>query len=542
MKRTDLWERYCTFYESDFAELEEHNRKQMEKWFSKWKKTDLAKILCRGNVERYQDVPVTEYSDYTMLCEFGKAVLNETSRNPKRPGEAYREYYDRICRQFRSSLSRYMGEPFYLCMRSTGSTGESKWIAHGETFWKNFKASAIASAVLACSDGWGQTNLEAGDKALNLNAPIPYISGWGALASEAHLELVPSTEVADNLRDMKERFNLILKAIMKGEKIALGGGIGATFYMISKHFVEPYEFFSEYSHSMSFGLKKTLLYLKMLQCKLSGPKKRRIVDFMPLKGVLIAGTEAKLYIEFFKKEFGLDPLHNYGSTEAGLLMRGDPDRKTDLVPDLRTSFLEFKTEKGEMKGLDELKKGETYELVVTPFGSILFRYDMQDLLRVVDFRDDGMPIFAFEGREKQFIDIYGYRLSPNVVAQALSKAGLTSSDRWAVVKLLKPNEHLLFLMEKSWSYSEKEAQGAIFSSLVEADSSIPHRGRTLKDYIADFGINDPSEVVAVEYLKRGAFLRYSIKKGKAGSPIGQYKPPKIIPADKMEIYDLLRSV
>ncbi|RJS91062.1 hypothetical protein CW705_04470 [Candidatus Bathyarchaeota archaeon] len=541
MKTNDLWKRYCSIYEKDFSEQLDYNRKRMEQYFRKWKETVLAKTLCKDDIKRFRDVPITTYSDYPMLSEFGRKIAYIIERNPKRKGELFKDYYDRITQEIGASLNRYMTEPYFLCMKSTGTTGQSKWVVHGKTFWKNFEQASIATAVIACSDSWGETKLKVGDKCLNMNAPIPYISGWGAWASQTCFKLVPPIAICDNLQDMREKFFLILKAIQRGEKIAVGGGIGALFYMICKYFLDPEEFYREYYHSLDFGLKKMLLYLKMLQCKLGSKERKRIVELLPLKGVLIAGLDARLYIDFFKEEFGVEPLNIYGCTEAGPLMRGDPDRKRDLIPDLRTSYLEFKDEEGEIKELDELKKGEVYELVVTPFESMLFRYNIEDLLRVIDFRDDGMPIFAFEGRKIAVIDIYGYRLSPNVIVQALSRAGLSSSDKWAVVKRFEPKEHLLFLMEKTWPYSERESEKIIFYSLIETEKTLPYRGRTFSDYVDDFRIKEPSEVVRVEYLRSGAFLRYSMIKAKEGAPIGQYKPPKIIPPGKIEIYETLRN-
>ena len=541
MKGKDLWKAYCSFYEKDFSEQMEYNMNQVELCFGKWKKTDLARILCKDSPARFQDVPTTTYGDYAMLSEFGQRMDDATRRNPRKKGELFREYYDRIGLEIGPTLNRYMTEPYYLCMKSTGTTGERKWIAHGESFWKNFSSGANASVVISCSDGWGETKLEIGDGALNMTAPIPFISGWGVWATQTNLRMTPPIEVTDNLRDMKQMFFLVLKAIRKGVKISVGGGLGSAFYMICKYFVEPDEFYKESYHSMNLGLKKMLLYLKLLQCRLSRRERRKITDLMPLKGVLIGGMEARLYIDFFRKEFGLEPLHAYGSTEAGNLMRGDPDRKSDLIPDLRAGYLEFCTEDGDVKSLDNLRKGEIYDLVVTPFGSMFIRYDMEDFFRVVDFRDDGMPIFAFEGRRKTAIDIYGYRVTPNVVVQALSTAGLRSSDKWAVAKLLKPKEHLHFLMEKDWAYSEREAEKIIFNSLIETERILPRRDRTLTDYLTVFGIDEASELIKVEYLKPGAFLRYSMMRAKAGFPIGQYKPPKIIPAENMEIYETLRS-
>lgn len=519
----------------------EYNTKQIELYFHKWKNTDIAKMTGHEIPKKLQDVPVTTYDNYPMLVEFSRKIDDAVKRKAKKQGELFKSYYEHITREIGSSLSRYMPEPYYFSMKTTGTTGESKWVVHGETFWNNFRSSAVTSAIIACSDEWGETKVKSGDKALNVTAPIPYLSGWAAWASQTQFKLIPPIEVTDNLQSIKDAYLLMFKAIEKGEKIALGGGLGSMFYMICKYFVEPEEFYRETFNSMKFGLTKTLLILKLLQFKLSKKERKNIVEYIPLKGVLIGGLDSRLYIDFFKKEFGLEPLNNYGSTEVGSLMRGDPDRKSDLVPDLRVGYLEFKTEEGQLRRLDEVKKGESYDLVVTPFGSIFFRYDMEDFFKVIDFRDDGMPILAFEGRKIAVIDIYGFRVSPNVVAQALFNAGLRSSDKWAVTKLLKPREHLHFFMEKTWSHSERNAEKIIFHSLMEIDKVMPHRGRTLRDYVIEFKIENPSEVITVEYLKPGAFLRYAMMKARAGSPLGQYKPPKIIPSDRSDIHEALTN-
>ncbi len=541
MKGNSLWKRYCSFFEKPFSEQMEYNTKQIELYFHKWKNTDIAKMTGHEIPNKLQDVPVTTYDNYPMLVEFSRKIDDAVKRKAKKQGELFKSYYEHITREIGSSLSRYMPEPYYFSMKTTGTTGESKWVVHGETFWNNFRSSAVTSAIIACSDEWGETKVKSGDKALNVTAPIPYLSGWAAWASQTQFKLIPPIEVTDNLQSIKDAYLLMFKAIEKGEKIALGGGLGSMFYMICKYFVEPEEFYRETFNSMKFGLTKTLLILKLLQFKLSKKEKKNIVEYIPLKGVLIGGLDSRLYIDFFKKEFGLEPLNNYGSTEVGSLMRGDPDRKSDLVPDLRVGYLEFKTEEGQLRRLDEVKKGESYDLVVTPFGSIFFRYDMEDFFKVIDFRDDGMPILAFEGRKIAVIDIYGFRVSPNVVAQALFNAGLRSSDKWAVTKLLKPREHLHFFMEKTWSHSERNAEKIIFHSLMEIDKVMPHRGRTLRDYVIEFKIENPSEVITVEYLKPGAFLRYAMMKARAGSPLGQYKPPKIIPSDRSDIHEALTN-
>jgi hypothetical protein len=535
-----LWNKYCKFYNKSFEEQIEYNESRMKNYFKKWRKSYLAKLLCKKSPEILKEVPLTTYSDYEMLHDFGSCVDRIISKKARGKEEFLKDYYCRTTSELGSSLDKYMTEPYYVCMRTTGTTGKSKWVVHGKTYWDSFALGSKVAPIFACSDSWGETNLKVGDKALNMTASIPYVSGWANWATRNLVKMVPSIKVAENVKDMREKYDLILKAIRSKEKIVLGGGIGSLFYMICNYFADPLKFYKEYYPSLDFGLKKTLLFLKIIQLELGKKERRIITDFLPLKGVLIAGMEARLYLDFFKSEFGLEPLHIYGSTEAGTLMRGDPDRKSDLVPDLSSCYFEFKNSKGQIINLNEVKKGDIYDLIITPFGSILFRYDIEDLLRVVDFRDDGMPIFEFEGRQRTLLRLYSwYRVSGNMIVQALSMAGLNDSDKWSVTKVLKPKEHLHFLMEKKWQYSEKEAEKILYKCLLKTSKS--YTGRTINDYVKDFRILNPSEVIKVEYLRPGTFLRYQARRAREGSPLGQYKPPKIVPPEKEEIFQKLRN-
>lgn len=542
MKGKDFWERYCSTYERPFHEQLEQSRTRNRDYFEKWRKTDLAKMLCPSGVANFKDVPITAYADYPMLADFRASISEARIKTPRQKGELSKSYYERIGTSIGQSLERYMVEPYHLCIRTSGTTGQEKWVLNGETFWNNLVLGVITTAIVACSDGWGETKLEEGDKGLNINAPIPMLSGWSAWASQRHLQLVPPIEVTDNLNDMKQVFSLVLKFIRKGERLSLGGGIGSLFYMLCKHFTAPEDFYREYYNSMTFGLQKTLLGLTILKSKIEGKSDKKITDFIPLKGVLLAGMESRLYIKFFREEFGLEPLNNYGSTEGGIIMRGDPDRKTDLLPDLRNNYLEFKTDTGEIKDLDELKKGEVYDLIVSPLGSILYRYDMGDLLKVIDFRDDGMPVFAFEGRQQMRLRLYNFEVSSDVIVDSLARAGLRSSDKWAVTKGLREKEHLLFIMEKEWPYSEEEAQRIIFQCLLEAEKQVAHRYHTITDLVSELRIKDPSEIVKVEYVRKGAFTKYALHKAQRGAPIGQYKPPTFIPPEKSDVVEELRRV
>ena len=137
MKGDDLWEKYCSFYKKDFSDQMEYNKKRMDIYFHRWKKTDLAKMLCQSEPRSFRDVPITAFHDYTMLSEFRRKIVDATKKTSRKPGELFREYYDHITRDIGSSLDRYMTEPYSLCMKTTGTTGQSKWIAPEAKFSQN---------------------------------------------------------------------------------------------------------------------------------------------------------------------------------------------------------------------------------------------------------------------------------------------------------------------------------------------------------------------------------------------------------------------
>jgi hypothetical protein len=531
----ELWKEYCSFFDKPFSKQLEYNERQLEDHFKRWKRTNMAKQLCPKGVKKFGEVPLTTYDDYLILHEFGRQIEGLSERVPRKKGELWVDYYDRISRRVLPMLDGWMPDEYGFCTKTSGTTGGSKWFAHGKGFGENLN-SIISYGVMACGDHPGDTKLRKGDIYLNIVAPPPYISGYLIHSLEQITRPVPPPSVVDEITDMRKKIWMIIKMVEKGQRIDLAGGIASVFYMFSKYFTHPDELFKEYYQSTNFGVNKFLLLLKYVQCKLSGKKYKRARNVMPVKGICVGGYDTYLYLDHIKREFGVVPTNYYGSTEFSVFMYGHVDRKTDYLPDLRCGYFEFLTEKGEIKKIDELKRGETYDLVGTPFGSMLIRYDIGDRFQVTDFRDDGLPIFDVEGRRDHVIDIYGYfRLTQAMAVKALIKAGLKETDKWCFVKVISPKEHLLLLMEREWEYSEKKASRVVFKALYEMDCYF-------QNLVRDFRIREPSEIIKVQYLKKGAFMRYTIKKVKDGAPLGNIKPPKIVTPDKIGDVDILRSV
>ncbi|MDW8034375.1 MAG: hypothetical protein RMI79_05555, partial [Nitrososphaerota archaeon] len=94
---------------------------------------------------------------------------------------------------------------------------------------------------------------------------------------------------------------------------------------------------------------------------------------------------------------------------------------------------------------------------------------------------------------------------------------------------------ICILMEKEHDYDEKNAAEMIFRALLDESEEF-------RNFVRDFKIKDPTEVIKVEYLRNGAFNRYTSLRLKMGLPYGQVKPLKVIPTQKMEIFETLRGM
>ncbi|MEM2930077.1 MAG: GH3 auxin-responsive promoter family protein [Thermoproteota archaeon] len=530
----DLWREYCGFYEKPFEQQLEINEALLKEHLARWGRTAQAKILCPNGFQTINDIPVTSYSDYPVLLEFAQKMENLEKTLPRMPGELYWEYYERIGRIAAKPFSQYIIGNFSFEARTTGTVGAPKWVIHGSLFWENYKKDVIATTLLACSDRWGDTEFRVGDKGLNFTPSAPFLSGWGRKASQGIVVDVPPVDVMDEIPDARRRFFFALEYLEKGHKVNLAGGSAPSVYLMCEYFSNPTDLFTEYYNSVELGPAKIYLVQKLAKAKLSR-RSKNIRDYLDLKGLMIGGVDTTLYLDYFRTKLGVEPFCIYGVTELGLPMFGFSDNKNQLLPNLRSCYFEFLNEKQELVGLKDVKMGETYEVVLTAFGGLFIRYMPGDIVRVNSFRDDGTPIFSFWGRNKAIIMIGGYPMITEAVAiQIMARAGLSLSDKWAFTKSFDGREKLMILMENTWGLSEDEATRRIFDALCSLNYYF-------NEYVKQYQ-KVPWELIKVEYLKKGAFIRYSMKRARQGFPVGQIKPPKIIPPERQDIVELLREV
>jgi len=535
----ELWDEYCSFLEKPFSEQIAYSEERLKKHVKRWKNTKTDRYLMKKfqrKIEEPEDIPLTTYEDYPILHKFGEKMDALTASRPKRRGERLFDYYSRFFAELKPMLDGWMVDEFGFAAKTSGTTGKPKWIVHSVTTLKDYERSGVTIVCLICSESWGETKVKEGERGLNIVAPLPYISGWGVLLGSKHFGIVPPLESVEGITDMGRRMWITLEKIEEGHKPVFAAGVPSFFKMVCRYFKDRSHLFREYYESTDFGLAKFYMLFKWLHARLFNKPYEKIRDFLPLKGLGLSGVNIAPYKDFFIREFEVEPTNLYCCTEFPVIMYGPPDRKTCLIPDLRTGYYEFLDKNGNLKKIDELKKGETYELVGTAFEGMLARYRMEDLLTVVEFRDDGMPYFIFKSRIKEMLDFYGYfRITESVFSKTLVKAGLKYFEKWTVTKeSTREGEQLLVLMEKPWKYSEAESAKIIFNALLQTSPDF-------RSYIEDFSIKKPQEVIRVKYLKKGAFLRYSLRKMKEKAELGQIKPPKIVPPERKNVLDLLES-
>jgi len=112
----------------------------------------------------------------------------------------------------------------------------------------------------------------------------------------------------------------------------------------------------------------------------------------------------------------------------------------------RSGFFEFVDDGGASHFAWRLEIGQTYRLIVTT-GSGLYRYDTQDMVKVVGF-DGDTPRLQFVGRAGMVSDLCGEKLTEAFVAHCLGEIGLGQQQAYAlVVAATEPHPHYRLFVE-----------------------------------------------------------------------------------------------
>ncbi|MEM3713181.1 MAG: hypothetical protein QXR97_06570, partial [Thermoproteota archaeon] len=319
-----LWKKYCSFLYEDFHKQVEYNRKKMEQYFNRLKNTKILEAIGAKNAEKIEQVSITTYNDYPFLDIFGEKVKKLELTIPKSNTETLAEYYIRIGKIAAESIKEFIPGEFEIFVKTSGTTGRSKWIIHTNISKEITSEIGISCLAMACSDRLGDTRLRFGDTGLNMCAPPPYISGWVHyyLDKIFGFKIYPPFEITDRVSDIKQRMLMVLNKIdtMK-ERIAFIMSTGSLLHMLIRYITDRYSFYQDLFESLNIGIAKLYMLSKLIQTKLLW-KPREVKETLPVKGLVCAGYDSKPYIELFKSSFGVEPLNVYGTSELVLLMYG----------------------------------------------------------------------------------------------------------------------------------------------------------------------------------------------------------------------------
>jgi hypothetical protein len=479
-------------------------------------------------------------------CKLGEKIMH--GAKPKTVAEfrqmvpltTYKDYCPELLEKKEDNLP---AKPA-LWVHSSGWSGEYpyKWVPISASYAQELSVVLYGVGMLSCCNGWFDTSrIPSNINLLYSVAPRPYISGTFAdvLRMQTPLNYMPTLEESEGL-SFEERVRL-------GFQQAMSQGLD-YFFGLSLVLVSVGEKFRQ--SSQSIDLKPFVVHPKALWRLGKGLLKSRLArrtllprDIWTLRGIIGSGVDSWIYKDKIKELWGRYPLDLYSCTEGGVIatQTWDYDGMT-FIPNL--NFLEFIPEDEQLKWqmdrsyqprsllLDEVKAGESYEIVITNFhGGALARYRIGDMVRITSLSDDKLgvrlPQMAFERRVDDFIDFYAVRLTEKSIWEAIESTGVTYQD-WIAYK--NPGSQIVNIgleLKDCYQGNAEETARLIYNKLVQPDNSrldASARQDELAD-MADFGIK-------VDFLPKGTFADYITRRQAEGADLAHLKPPHINPPEK----------
>jgi hypothetical protein len=505
----------CGFLDLDISRFMEIQERLLIDQLDLLNNSSLGKKLFRGkNIETLADfrraVPLTTYKDYIL-----ELAEKEEDGLPGKPE---------------------------LWARSSGRSGEysCKWIPLTKQYIEQLSYNLYGIGMLSCARYRGDTSrIPREIKLLYCVAPKPYISGTFAdvLRLQSPLTYLPPLENAEKMT-FEDRIN-------SGFQLALDKGLD-YFFGLSLVLVRVGEKLSENSGKIKIGpyLKRPQALWRLakglIKCRMEHrplmPK-----DIWDIKGIIGSGIDSWVYKDKIKELWGRNPLDLYSCTEGGVIATQTWDYEgMSFFPNM--DFLEFIPEEEQIKLemdrsyipktllLNEVKAGETYEIVITNFyGGSLVRYRVGDIVRITATQDNARgiktPQMAFVRRNDSVIDFNIVRLTEKMIWQALEETGVKYQD-WIAYKATGEQVLDLFIeLKDGYKAEAAELETQIYNKVIEIYNIDENNALdTQKDLMNMTGFS-----VKLHFLEKGFFSDYSLQKQKEGADLAHIKPPHINP-------------
>lgn len=518
-RKDDMWQMCCGFLDLNLGQFMTIQRRLMQEQLELLNASELGRKLMRGarpsTIDEFRNVvPLTTYDDYIP--------------------------------ELTEKREETLPAPVEQWVRTSGYTGkyETKWIPLTRRFVEETEKLCGAIAILALADHKGDmSNVKQHIKVLSTFASPPYASGVIAdlLRRAINCDFLPSNVEGLGFVDkVKKGFDEALDAGLDGF-----GGLPSVLVTVGEQLKQQ---------SGSVDRKKLLRRRRALVRVLRGLIRSRLAgrpmlpkDLWKVSGILGGGTDSAVFKKKVVELWGRSPLEIYAGSEGGIYaVQTWAYEAMTFAPNV--NFFEFIPEREHFKWqmdhsyqpgtvlLDEVKAGESYELVLTNLhGGALTRYRVGDVVRITALEDNAtgirLPQMVFDRRADDLIDIAGFgRLTERVIWEAIESSSLPYVDWTARKELIDDRAVLHVYIEPSRSPAAPESTYALslYDGFREMDRKYDF------NIYAIFGEEEerPEELpLVVSYLSRGSFARYIARRQNEGADLGHLKPPHINPSD-----------
>ena len=516
-KYEELWQLCSGFIDLDIEQFMNIQKRLLQEQINLLNNSVLGKKITRGIIsddidEFRKKVPLTTYADYCPeLLEQNESVL------PVKP-----------CRWVQTS----------------GRSGEYpyKWVPITEQFWHEAGKNFCAIAMFGSCKKRGEVLFKKGFKILHAIAQTPFLTSAVAykLQEDALFSYLPTLEESENI-SFDDR-------IMKGFGLALSEGMEG-FFGLAGILVAIGEKFK----NNTGGKKLSKLFadppmaLRLIKGKIKSKLAHRQMlprDVWSLKMIVAMGADCAIYKNRIQELWGRKPLEVYGNSETTVIATQTWDYG-DMIFFPNLNFLEFIPEREHVKGqldksyqpktvlLDEVKAGESYELVITNFhGGAMVRYRTGDMVKVTSLNNQKLgiklPQIIFDRRADDLINLEFMRLTEKVIWQAIEDTKIPYRD-WVACKELgeTPRLHLYVELNNGHISSEEEIAKSIYDQLKKnRDGLFIYRDLESLESLINF------KPIRVTLLPQGAFSYFKEQRKAEGAELSQLKPRHINPSDK----------
>jgi len=480
-------------------------------------------------------------------CPLGRKIMR--GARPKTVAEFRRQVplttYADYCPELEEKREDILPVKPDLWVHTSGRSGEysCKWVPITPAYAHEMSIIMYGIGMLSSCKEWGDSSSFPEHPRLAYTvAPRPYMSGAMAsmLGQQTPTDYLPPLAEAEGM-SFTDRVELSFKQ-------ALSQGLD-YFFGLSLVLVAVGDKFRESSGKVD--IRPLLSQPKALSRLIKGLAKSKLAgramlpkDLWPVKGIICSGLDSVVYRDKIKELWGRYPLDVYAGTEGSVIatQTWDYDSMT-FIPSL--NFLEFIPEKEHIKWqldhsyqpetvlLDEVKAGESYEIVITNFhGGAMVRYRPGDMIRITSLRNEELgiatPQMVFERRADDLLDFVVIRLTEKTIWQAIENSGVAYEDWTAYKEAGEPVLNLFIELKNGYKASEAEVTGAVYKRIMESGGDT-YTTSAAHDDLADM-INFR---VAVTLLPQGAFASYMSRRQAEGADLAHLKPPHINPSERV---------